>query len=73
MFYQKKFLTSLLTSLNDKTASQKVIEDLNSLRAFLLSSSNLAVHITADWNQLNDLHIDVNSPWQKGFDGASKT
>lgn len=65
MLYQKRFLTSLMSMLDDGSTAQKVIDDLNNLRAELISSTNLAVHVTADFTALALNNTDFNGPWQR--------
>lgn len=64
MLYQQKFLTSILTKLNDTQTAQTVISDLNELRNIITSTKNLALHVAADWHKMRSLNIDLNAPWK---------
>lgn len=64
MLYQQKFLTSILTKLDDATTAQSVIADLSQLRGIITSTKNLALHVAADWHKMGSLNIDLNAPWQ---------
>lgn len=64
MVYQKKFLTSLIASLEDETTAKQILADVLRLRDTLISSSNLAFHVTADLTYLNKQKVDLNGPWK---------
>lgn len=73
VMYQKKFLASLLSKLDDATTAQQIVAELNKLRDILISTTNLGVHVTADFTALNSKNTDLNSVWQRfGFGGAHK-
>lgn len=64
MLYQQKFLTTILTKLNDPETAQNVVADLNQLRNIITSTKNLALHVAADWHKMSSLNIDLNTPWK---------
>lgn len=62
---QKKFLTSLNGSLDDETAAKQILDDINRLRDQIISTQNLAVHITADFTKLSKSKVDFSAPWKR--------
>ncbi len=71
---QKEFLTSILDKLKWRLWSRRILFDLYYLRSLLVSTPNLAVHVTADLNELNKMKTDLNLVWQrfKGGRGPKK-
>lgn len=65
MLYQKKFLTSLIASLDDEETGMQIEANFSHLRDVLLTSSNMAVHVTANFAELSKLKVDLNGPWQQ--------
>ncbi|XP_037046641.1 uncharacterized protein C05D11.1-like [Bradysia coprophila] len=71
---QKKFLTSLIASMDDETAAKQILDDIRILREQVISTANLAVHITADFTKLIKSKVDLNAPWKLfNFGPGSKT
>lgn len=77
MLRQHKYLTALLEQLDagvesaepDLDAStvsagaEKIIEQLNGLRAIITRPQNMAVHVAADWKRMAALDVDLTGPW----------
>lgn len=61
MFSQLKSLTALLDKLD--TDESTAVADLNRLRAELLKPENMAIHLAADWAKINELNLDLTTPW----------
>lgn len=62
---QKEFLTSILDGLKSRNSTREMLIHLNRLRAILVSTSNIAVHVTADLTELQKMKIDLNVIWQR--------
>lgn len=62
---QKEFLTSMLHKLKWKISSRRILVDLYHLRSILVTTPNIALHITADLNELNKMKTDLNLVWQR--------
>lgn len=71
MLYQQKFLNALIAKLNDHTAANSVVDDLNRLRDIITSPQHMAAHVAAHWQQMANLAIDINTPWLRLAKSAS--
>nr|CAD7430732.1 unnamed protein product [Timema monikensis] len=60
MLRQHKFLTSLLERLESPAMSQKVLQELEEVRAVLTQPANIVVHLAADMDKLPG---DPAEPW----------
>nr|CAD7597482.1 unnamed protein product [Timema genevievae] len=60
MLRQHKFLTSLLERLESPALSQKVLQELEEVRAVLTQPANIVVHLAADVDKLPG---DPADPW----------
>ncbi|XP_073987977.1 uncharacterized protein C05D11.1-like [Rhodnius prolixus] len=60
---QQKFLTEMLSSLNDAEKSQKILRDLEYLREILTSPENMTIHLAANLDMLNEVCQEAAEAW----------
>lgn len=62
---QQRFLTELLKRMNDQTAAEGVVDDLNNLRSILMQGSNVTLHIASNWKKIFSNEIELAKPFQE--------
>lgn len=60
---QQKFLNGLLEKLEKPEDAQKVIDDLEQIRAIITSGPNIGLHLAADWEKLSKLGMNLEKPF----------
>lgn len=73
MLAQRNFLESIRAKLDDETTNKQIVADVHRLRDFLVTPSNMAAHVTANFIQLNKLKVDLNGPWQQSLNSTGGT
>lgn len=54
-----------MEKLNDPTEAEKIINNLYTLRNTITKAENVAVHVAANWEQMQKLNVNLNEPWMK--------
>ena len=72
LIHQHRFLNSLLEKLDNEEHAKTIINDLNRLRAELVTPNRLSLYVAANWEKTVKANTsDLIEPWSKIFkDGA---
>uniref|UniRef100_A0A2M3Z1Z9 Putative zn2+-dependent endopeptidase insulinase superfamily protein n=1 Tax=Anopheles braziliensis TaxID=58242 RepID=A0A2M3Z1Z9_9DIPT len=62
---QSKFLTAILSEMEQSEFAADVIAKLNKVRAIITLPENISLHMAADWQAMEQLGIDLNEPWKQ--------
>ncbi|XP_058054864.1 uncharacterized protein C05D11.1-like [Anopheles bellator] len=62
---QSKFLTALVTQVENPATVADVIAKLNKTRELITRPENIALHVAADCKAMEELGIDLNAPWKQ--------
>uniref|UniRef100_U5EMA1 Putative zn2+-dependent endopeptidase insulinase superfamily n=1 Tax=Corethrella appendiculata TaxID=1370023 RepID=U5EMA1_9DIPT len=65
MLKQFKFLTNVLEQMETANGEEKILKDLNYVRDILTEPKNIAIHVAANWEELEKLGFDLTAPWTK--------